>query len=177
PSSSARQFAEAVASFQWEGAFSSAPAAAPGKTVSLAIVGGPFCSAHWPLLEVLEAAGGRVVLNATESGERSLCPSCEFAADNDEPFEVLLNGYFGGIVDVFPRPNTRLYTWLRPRLRSREVRGIVLWHFTGCDLWRAEAPSLREAFGLPVLLLEAEEAPGASPRAVNRLQAFVETLK
>ena len=37
------------------------------------------------------------------------------------------------------------------------MRGIVLWHFTGCDLWRAEAQTLREAFGLPVLLLEAAE--------------------
>jgi hypothetical protein len=56
------------------------------------------------------------------------------------------------------------------------VRGIILWHFTGCDLWRAEAQTLRETFSLPVLLLEAGTEPGAAPRELNRLQAFMETL-
>ena len=35
---------------------------------------------------------------------------------------------------------------------------------------------MREFFSLPVLLLEADEVVGISPRDVNRLQAFVETL-
>jgi len=56
------------------------------------------------------------------------------------------------------------------------VRGIILWHFTGCDLWRAEAQTLRETFSLPVLLLEAGTESGAAPRELNRLQAFMETL-
>jgi hypothetical protein len=36
---------------------------------------------------------------------------------------------------------------------------------------------MRETFGLPVLLLEAGAEPGNAPRELNRLQAFVETLK
>jgi benzoyl-CoA reductase/2-hydroxyglutaryl-CoA dehydratase subunit BcrC/BadD/HgdB len=94
-----------------------------------------------------------------------------------DPVRALARGYFENITDVFQRPNTRLYSWLRTRLLSRKVRGILLWHFTGCDLWRAEAPHLREAFRLPVLLLEAGEVQGASPRDTGRLQAFVETLR
>jgi benzoyl-CoA reductase/2-hydroxyglutaryl-CoA dehydratase subunit BcrC/BadD/HgdB len=116
------------------------------------------------------------VLNATKTGERSLSPSFVFAADTN-PFDALIHGYCDHLVDVFQRPNTRLYSWLKPRLASRQVRGIVLWHFTGCDLWRAEAQTLRESFGLPVLLLEASEEPGNTPRELTRLQAFVETLK
>jgi len=57
------------------------------------------------------------------------------------------------------------------------VRGIVLWCFTGCDLWRAEWQTLREACHLPVLLLETDDAAGLAPRDVSRLQAFVETLQ
>ena len=176
-SGSAQHFVEAIACLHRDGAFFPPPAAGPGKGVALAMVGGPFCAAHWPLLEVLEAAGGNVALNATETGERCLCPVCEFTAAEDEPFEVMLNGYFDSIVDVFQRPNTPLYAWLRPRLRARNIRGIVLWHLTGCDLWRAEAQTMRETFGLPLLLLEAEQTPGASARETNRIQAFVETLK
>ena len=147
---------------------------APENQVPLALVGGPLSVADWNLFDMIEAAGGWVALNATKTGERSLCPTFE---NECGPFDNLVSGYFENIADVFQRPNTRLYSWLKPRLESRHIRGIVVWHFTGCDLWRAEAQSFREAFGLPVLLLEAGETPGISPRDINRIQAFVETLK
>jgi benzoyl-CoA reductase/2-hydroxyglutaryl-CoA dehydratase subunit BcrC/BadD/HgdB len=176
PASSPRGFAEAVARFHWDGTFSPPPPTAPANQIPLALVGGPFLASHWKLLDEIEAAGGRVVLNATKTGERGLCPAFEFA-DDTNPFDALVHGYCDHIVDVFQRPNTRLYSWLKPRLAAREVRGIMLWHFTGCDLWRAEAQTLRETFGLPVLLLEAGGEPGNAPRELTRLQAFVETLK
>jgi benzoyl-CoA reductase/2-hydroxyglutaryl-CoA dehydratase subunit BcrC/BadD/HgdB len=147
----------------------------PGTQVPLAVIGGPLCKADANLFDMIEAAGGRIVLDASENGERSLCPQFDWNAA--DPVDALVNGYFDNITDVFQRPNTRLYSWLKPRLQSRQVRGIVLWHFTGCDLWRAEAQTLREASGLPILLLEAGEPAGISPRDLNRLQAFVETLK
>jgi len=174
--SSARGFAEAVARFHWDGLFSPPPPAAPAKEVPLALVGGPFLAPHWKLLDEIEAAGGRIVLNATKTGERGLSPAFESVADTN-PFDALVHGYCDNIVDVFQRPNTRLYSWLKPRLASRQVRGIVVWHFTGCDLWRAEAQTLRETFGLPVLLLEANDEPGNTPRELTRLQAFLEALK
>ena len=144
------------------------------ESVPLALVGGPLARADWILFDGIEDAGGRVVLNATLSGERSLAPAF---GDGADPFTLLAEGYFENIADVFRRPNSRLYAWLWPRLVSRRARGIILWCFTGCDLWRAERQSLREVLGLPVLLLEAGDAAGISPRDANRLQAFVETLK
>jgi len=177
PTSSPRGFAEAVAQFHWDGTFSPPPLAVPKNQVPLALVGGPFLASHWKLLDEIEAAGGRVVLNAAKTGERSLSPAFEFESATGNPFDTLVHGYCDHIVDVFQRPNTRLYSWLQPRLMSRRVRGIVLWHFTGCNLWRAEAQTLRETFGLPVLLLEAGGEPGNAPRELTRLQAFVEMLK
>jgi benzoyl-CoA reductase/2-hydroxyglutaryl-CoA dehydratase subunit BcrC/BadD/HgdB len=174
PLAAARSFAETAAGFYDHGVFSAPSAAQSGNLVPLALVGGPLGRADWNVFGAVEAAGGRVALNATEFGERCLCPAFE---DQEDPFEALINGYFDHIVDVFQRPNTRLYAWLKAGLSSRHVRGIVLWHFTGCDLWRAEAQTLREAFGLPVLPLEAGEAAGLSPREVTRLQAFLEALK
>jgi len=164
-----------VARFHWDGTVSPAPPAAPAPPIPLALVGGPFLPPHWEVLDELEAAGGGVVLNATETGERSLAPVFELEAG--DPMNALVHGYCDNLVDVFQRPNTRLYAWLKPRLASRGVRGLVLWHYTGCDLWRAEAQTLRETFGLPVLLLEAGEGPGVAPRERTRLQAFMEALK
>lgn len=177
PSSSARSFASALGQFHRNGAFSEPQSGVPNGKVPLALVGGPLSHTCSNLLDVIETCGGQVVLDATETGERSLYPPLDAGADAVNPFDALANGAFDHIVDVFQRPNTRLYSWLRSRLESRKARGIVLWHFTNCDLWRAEAQTLRDVFTLPVLMLEAGTEPTAPPRDVNRLQAFVEMLK
>jgi len=130
PASSPLGFAEAVARFHWDGAFLAPPPAAPVNQIPLALVGGPFLAPHWKLLAEIEAAGGNVVLNATKTGERGLSPAFEFEPDAN-PFDTLVRGYWDHMVDVFQRPNTRLYSWLKPRLAARQVRGILLWHFTG----------------------------------------------
>jgi benzoyl-CoA reductase/2-hydroxyglutaryl-CoA dehydratase subunit BcrC/BadD/HgdB len=147
------------------------------ELVPLALIGGPLCATQFQLLDVIEAAGGRVALNGAETGERSLTPSFEWDGNHDDPFTVLADGYFKNIVDVFQRPNAQLYSWMKSRLGVRRVRGIILWQYTGCDLWRAETETLRESFGLPVLTLEAGTEAKPSAREVNRIQAFLETLK
>jgi benzoyl-CoA reductase/2-hydroxyglutaryl-CoA dehydratase subunit BcrC/BadD/HgdB len=179
PRFSARQYAEAIARFHWDGSVSvpDHPTPPVSGAIPLAIVGGPLTASQWGLLDLIEAAGGRIVLNATESGERSLLPPFRLEGFSDDPSGALARGYIENCVDVFQRPNTRLYSWLGERLTARGVRGIVLWVHTGCDLWRAEAQTLRETFRLPVLLLEADAVPGGSPREANRIQAFVETFK
>lgn len=179
PRCSARQYAEAMARFHWDGSVSvpDHPTPPAAGSIPLAIVGGPLTASQWSLLQTIEAAGARIVLNATESGERSLLPAFRLENVSDDPIGVVARGYFENCVDVFQRPNTRLYSWLGERLTARSVRGLVLWVHTGCDLWRAEAQTLRETFRLPVLLLEADAVPGGSPREAGRIQAFVETFK
>jgi len=157
-----------------------------GRTASrgapLALVGGPALPGQPNLCELIEAAGGTVALNAAEPGERGLLPPLPGPqtgrADPGDPFAILCDHYFDHIIDVFQRPNSRLYEWLGPRLTERRVRGLVLWVQVGCDLWRAEAMSLREAFGLPVLVLESTETGGGfAARDLNRLSAFIESLR
>jgi hypothetical protein len=182
----ARAYAEAIARFHWHG-----PPASPAEectsadsAIPLALLGGPLPRAQWQLLEIIEKTGARVALNGTEAGERSLWTglSSEIKA-NPGAGSVssmrlwLAQSYVRNCVDVFQRPNTRLYAWLKERLAARAIRGIVLWHYVGCDLWRAEAQSLREAFGLPLLLLDAGDAPPTSARDNGRVEAFVESLR
>lgn len=178
-------FAEALARFHSGGADAvSGPktpapkAAAPLFTnaIPLALVGGPLPSTHWNLFQAIERAGGSVVLNATETGERCLGVFPENHS-SPEPLPQLARAYLAGCTDVFQRPNTRLYAWLQERLAARKVRGIILWHFLSCDLWRAETQSLRESFGLPLLALDATEQPFGSSRNTGRLEAFLESLR
>ncbi|MBM3881042.1 MAG: 2-hydroxyacyl-CoA dehydratase [Verrucomicrobia bacterium] len=179
PRCRAHAYAAAVARFHWDGseAVIEPSGPLPAEAVPLALVGGPLPMAHWGLIEALERAGGRVALNATETGERSLLPQFRLDQARTDPVAALVHGYLGHSVDVFQRPNTRLYAWLGQQVAAWRIRGLVLWHFVGCDLWRAEAQSLREAFRLPVLVLEAGEGAGDSPRSLGRLEAFLELLK
>jgi benzoyl-CoA reductase/2-hydroxyglutaryl-CoA dehydratase subunit BcrC/BadD/HgdB len=173
---SARAFAEAVARLHWEGECAPPPRASV-KHTPIALLGGPFLPRDWPLLDEIEAAGARVVLNATDSGERALGPVFADEPLARSPFDTLVRAWCDSIFDAFQRPDSRLYSWLKPRLTERGVRGIILWSYTNCDLWRAQAQSLRESFGLPVLPLETGGEPGSAPSRRNRLQAFLETLQ
>jgi benzoyl-CoA reductase/2-hydroxyglutaryl-CoA dehydratase subunit BcrC/BadD/HgdB len=180
----ARAYAESIAWFHWDGRVQIPAPAQPARDAKpVALVGGPLPRNQWELLEEIERQGGRVVLNATENGERSLAsprpiqpaPAAQSASAGAEWTEVAL-GFARRVVDVYQRPNTRLYDWLAERLSARAARGIILWHYVGCDLWRAEARSLREAFNLPLLALDADETPNGRARNAGRLQAFLETL-
>jgi len=182
---SARQYCESLARFHWDGTVNlsqEAPAPRTGS-IPLALVGGPVPPWQMHLLDAIETAGGHVVLNATEAGERSLGPASlpdpGHAGDSTLPalLRSLTLSCLDRCVDVWQRPNTRLFLWLKERLAVRKVRGIVLWQFVGCDLWRAEAQSLREAFGLPLLLLDGNEAAGDALRQSTRIQAFLESLR
>jgi benzoyl-CoA reductase/2-hydroxyglutaryl-CoA dehydratase subunit BcrC/BadD/HgdB len=190
----ARAYAEAIARFHWDGpsesvdlsitASPSGAATARDSAIPIALLGGPLPRVQWPLIDVIERAGARVALNGTEAGERSLwtvSPSEVQVPPDAAALSAmrlwLARSYLRNGVDVFQRPNDRLYVWLKARLTARAIRGIVLWHYVGCDLWRAEAQSLREAFGLPLLLLDAGDAPSASARDNGRVEAFVESLR
>jgi benzoyl-CoA reductase/2-hydroxyglutaryl-CoA dehydratase subunit BcrC/BadD/HgdB len=175
----ARGFAECIARLHWDGCtiVESVSDVNGDAGVPVAVVGGPLTPAQWGILDAIESAGGRVVLNATETGERSLGLEMPRPGRIAGSIDSLARFFFSRIIDVWQRPNTRLYDWVRERIEERNVRGIVLWHHVGCDLWRAEAASLREAFGLPILTLDSEQAYSDHPRLMHRIAAFMEILR
>jgi benzoyl-CoA reductase/2-hydroxyglutaryl-CoA dehydratase subunit BcrC/BadD/HgdB len=63
------------------------------------------------------------------------------------------------------------------QLEQTDVRGLIVWLYTWCDLWRAEVQRLRERTDLPVLCLETGDAQPLSATATHRLQAFFEMLR
>jgi benzoyl-CoA reductase/2-hydroxyglutaryl-CoA dehydratase subunit BcrC/BadD/HgdB len=177
PQTNARQAAELLMDFFHDG---HVPDVVPRPTASgvpLALVGGPLLRSQLDLLDAVKGVGGRVVLNAAEPGERCLLPPLPPRSPGRPPLALLADHYFDQAIDVFHRPNSRLYAWLGARLADRGVRGIILQVHVGCDLWRAEAASFREAWPLPVLVLEAHEGRGFGQRDLTRLGAFVESLQ
>ena len=178
----ARQYAEAIVAFGKDG---------PGeefnnitnrelriKAVPLAIVGGPLMRRDFDIFDIAEQAGGRIVLDATETGERGMCLPFDRRRLRDEPLMELANAYFGGIQDVSRRPNSELYKWLKRRLIDREVHGIIFHRYAWCDMWHAELRRLKDWTDLPVLDIDtAGDNETRQHQTANRIRAFLEMLQ
>jgi benzoyl-CoA reductase/2-hydroxyglutaryl-CoA dehydratase subunit BcrC/BadD/HgdB len=187
-----RELAESLADYFAFGtgagprALAQSPSAEWGESIPLALVGGPLLQSHWHIFDTIERLGGQVVLLATEPGERNLWnesvdtqreSASDGALSSEKMIEALVRSYVTNTVEVYQRPNTRLYSWLGERLRSRGVQGILLWQYTWCDLWRAEAQSLKEAFKLPVLQFDADTIGAPMLARSGRIEAFMESLR
>jgi len=146
--------------------------------VPLAIIGGPLMRPDLDLFDMIEQFGGRIVLDATETGQRGMCPAFDRRRLAGEPLTELANAYFGGIQDASRRPNSELYKWFKQELGSRAVRGIIFRRYLWCDVWHAELGRLKELIELPVLDLDsAGDNETERHRMSNRIRAFLEMLQ
>jgi benzoyl-CoA reductase/2-hydroxyglutaryl-CoA dehydratase subunit BcrC/BadD/HgdB len=182
PYLSAKQYAEAIAAFGREGFTEiSSDITSSGPIISgvpLAIVGGPLMKQDFELLDTIKQSGGRVVLDATETGERGLCAPFDRRRLRNELLMELVDAYFGGIQDASRRPNSELYKWLKRELSERGVRGIILRRYVWCDMWHAELGRLRDRTDLPVVDIDtAGDNETDRHRTVNRIRAFLEMLQ
>lgn len=145
--------------------------------IPLALLGGPMMKDHASIYDHIEAAGGSIVLDAAETGERALPAPFDLRRIADDPMSVLIESYFGSIPDAARRPNNLLYQWLQKEIKVREIKGIVYIRYVWCDIWHAEAQRIKEWFGLPFFDLDITEDAGDTNRRLTRLQAFMEMLK
>jgi benzoyl-CoA reductase/2-hydroxyglutaryl-CoA dehydratase subunit BcrC/BadD/HgdB len=146
--------------------------------IPLAIVGGPVMENDEVLFELIEHAGGRVVLDATEDGQRTLPRPFNPERLAVDPLQELADAYFDAIPDAFRRPNTKLHEWLKREIAARQIRGIILRRYLWCDLWHAALAELKQASGVPVLEVDVGPDDAASPNRVQgRIEAFLETLR
>lgn len=178
---SARQYAEAIAAFGRDGpdgiANYLAGSGLLNSGVPLAIVGGPLMRSDFGIYDMVEQAGGRMVLDATETGERGMCGPFDRRRLHEDPLAELANAYFGGIQDASRRPNSELYGWLAHEFSARGVRGIIFRRYVWCDMWHAELQRLKEWVDLPVLDIDVAGDTGVErQRWQNRIRAFLETL-
>ncbi len=149
-----------------------------GGAVALAIVGGPMLESDFDIFEIVEQAGGRVVLDATETGELGLCDAFDKRRLADDAMGELARAYFEFIPAVWKRPNDGLFEWLQAKCAERGVRGIIYHRFVWCDVWHAELYRVRAYPGLPVLDLDVSgDRHSTLERTTNRIQAFLETLQ
>jgi hypothetical protein len=150
----------------------------PREGIPLALIGGPLPAEDDVFLDLVARAGGRIVVDASEGGERTLPAPVDERRLKEDPLDELVRMYFDTIPDVFRRPNARLYEWLDEHLAAEPVRGIILRRYPFCDLWHAELHRLREWSDVPVLDLDVVVGDeGESNRTLGRIEAFLEMLR
>ena len=178
----ARQYAETIAAFGRDGPgetfYDIALPESKIKGVPLAIFGGPLMRQDFDIFDIVEQAGGHIVLDATETGQRGMCAPFDRLGLRDKPLLELAGAYFFGIQDASRRPNSGLYKWLKCRLADTEARGIIFHRYVWCDMWHAELQRLKDWTDLPVLDIDtAGNNQTAKQRTTNRIRAFLETLQ
>ncbi len=158
------------------------PAEPPGGKgdaggMPVAVVGGPLLEDDLCLLDLIEQAGARIVVDGTEGGQRTLPRPLDFRTLDRDPFEELARAYFDEYPDVMRRPNHTLYEWLARQIAERGVQGLIVYRYVWCDLWHAEVARLEARCGVPVLDLDAAgDDRGAWARILTRVEAFLESL-
>jgi len=147
------------------------------KGVPVAVVGGPLMQQDEVLFDIVADHRGQVVLDATETGRRCRHRPFDRRAASADPLMELAFAYLD-IPDVFLRPNSGLYVWLKGQLDLNRPKGVIFHHYTWCDRWRAEYHRFKEWVGLPVLLLDNDGRSGlGSARAVHRIASFMENIR
>lgn len=178
---SPRAYSEMIARFHRDASNAECPtgptAASGHDRIPLAFVGGPLLVEHFRFFDLIEASGGHVALDATETGERTLPARFDRRRLSEDPLSELADAYFGTIPDVARRPNSELYRWLKRELAEREVRGIIYVRYLWCDLWHAEAQRMKEWLGLPFFDLDITEDTSDEGRRLTRFGAFMEMLR
>ncbi|NLF08283.1 MAG: 2-hydroxyacyl-CoA dehydratase [Pirellulaceae bacterium] len=145
------------------------------RNTPLALVGGPLLRDDDERLDQIERAGGRIVLDATESGERTLPAALDASRLRTDPLAELARIYFDSIPDIFRRPNDDMFEWLATETARRGARGIVVRRHLWCDLWHAALPRLGERCALPLLEWE-QDGEGSKAAFATRIEAFLEML-
>ena len=144
--------------------------------IPLAVIGGPMTADELSVLDMIENCGGRIVLNATESGQRVLPAAFDISRAQAAPLAELTRAYFGSIGEIFRRPDSMLMESLGCEIARCRPKGIVLLRQVWCDLWHAQVRRIRQQMNLPLLELDLD---GKTPPGslANRLQAFMEVLQ
>ncbi len=144
--------------------------------VPIAVIGGPLMQRDQILFHLIEESGGRIVLDATETGRRGQRRPFDRRQLIENPLLELADAYFS-IPDASRRPNSPLYEWLKTELEQAGARGVIFHHYIWCDAWRAEFARLKEWVGLPVLGLDSDGHSETNlARSQNRIRAFLEML-
>jgi benzoyl-CoA reductase/2-hydroxyglutaryl-CoA dehydratase subunit BcrC/BadD/HgdB len=154
------------------------PAAHSGdsRTRRIALAGGPLRPQDQWIRDHLTQHGARIVLDATEFGERGRPAPLDPQRLAADPFAELTRSYFHTIPDAFRRPDTLLHQYLQQRVQASQAQALLLVRPVWCDQWHAQGTRLRQSLPVPVLEIDLGPDDHGQSRLRSRLDALLEAL-
>ncbi len=130
------------------------------------------------LLKLVESVRGCVVADDLCTGSRYFW---NVVKENGNPLRAIAERYLSNIPCPFRYNSEERLSHLREIIRLYSVEAILIFSLKCCDTHLFDAPllaeELREAEGLPVLLLEWEHSLTGVGQLRTRIEAFIETLE
>jgi len=141
---------------------------------TLLLTGSPVALGDNIVAETVETMGGALIpLN---------CTGFQMFPDQPgklEDFSVaaLCRIYFESMKCVRCRPNHETFRYAAEELISTGAHGLIVKTLKFCDLWFTEKVRMKQAFQVPVLLLDTAFSVGEVERTAARVESFVQSLE
>ena len=148
-----------------------------GKKIPLALLGESLTVQHLGIFDFLESGGGFVSLDTTFSGGRAFPTQHDNIRSGDNPFDFIAFRNLNFIHDISQRPNTKIFDWLKDKIQRCGIRGIILFAYLWCDMWRAERLRIKEFLDIPLLFLDFDENFKTDERSMGKIMSFMEMLR
>lgn len=145
--------------------------------IPLALVGDSLLKSCLEIFDIIEKFGGKIIIDATGSGERILPTPFSQQEIYEDPYKAFMKSYLFGITDIFQRPNIPFYNWLNKNISEKKIKGIIYYHYTWCDKWGAEAAYFRKSANCPVLTIEFNDEYPINMNILTQIESFIEILK
>lgn len=141
---------------------------------TLLLTGSPVVPGDNIVAETVEAMGGALVpVNCTGF---QMFPD---KPDKPDDFSIatLCRIYFESMKCVRCRPNNETFTHTAEELRFTGAHGLIVKSLKFCDLWFTEKARMKQAFKVPVLVLDTAFSRGENERTAVRVESFVQSLE
>jgi len=141
---------------------------------TLLLTGSPVAPGDSIVAETVEAMGGALIpIN---------CTGFQMFPDQPgklEDFSVatLCRVYFESMKCVRCRPNHEMFRYAAEELSSTGAHGLIVKSLKFCDLWFTEKVRMKQAFRVPVLVLDTAFSMGEVERTAVRVESFVQSLE
>ncbi len=145
--------------------------------INIAILGDSLPPAYFDIFGFLRKKNSSVVLDGTDSGERCIPGVMYKEIKSDNPYKILMHKYFLGIPNIYQKPDTDFYSWLKTMIIQRGINGIIILRNIWCDLWRGITSDIKHKSKIHVLAIDLNDDYQFDQHSKNKIDAFIEMLK
>ena len=143
------------------------------------LTGPNISNGDYSVLELIEAAGGEIVIEEVCEGIRYYWHDIENKGD---PIQSLVNGY---LIDRVPcaflrHATKKRFDFILKLIEEFNVSGVIWYELLCCETYDEESYYFAEKLGerdIPTLILESDYSTDATGQLKTRIEAFIEILK